>query len=194
VDLSEFTDNQLMLLFAHGTRAAFDALYHRHKQRVFRLAVRMVGERADAEEILQEVFLRLARSAENWEPRAKLTTWIYRVTVNRCLTHRERQGKANLILLPGLETVPAVARGPYEEVRERELVRHIRERVAELSGPLAAAFTLCAMEGLSYPEAAEVLERPVGTVKTHVHRARLLLRRRLEKEFDRESVREGRLA
>lgn len=183
MDLGDFSDNQLVLLFAHGTREAFDELFRRHRQRVYRVAKRLVGERADAEEVLQEVFLRLARSAATWEPRAKLTTWLYRVTVNRSLTHRERTRRANLVLLPGLETVPSVQEGPMQRALERDLAERLRSRVAELAPPLASAFTLCVLEERPYQEAAEILERPVGTVKTHVHRARLLLRRRLDAEI-----------
>lgn len=191
MELGEFSDNQLMLLYAHGRREAFDVLFHRHAALVHRLAVRMVGGAADAEEVLQEVFLRLARAAETWQPRAQLTTWLYRVAVNRCLTHRERRGRGRVVLLPGLEVAAPGDDHPYQAARDRELAGRVRARVAELPDALCAAFTLCALEGRSTAEAAEILEVPAGTVKTHVHRARLLLRRRLARELGPGAGEEG---
>ncbi len=185
LDPGEFSDEQLVLLFAHGRESAFDDLFHRYADRVHRIALRMVGSRLDAEEIVQEVFLRVARAAPSWEPRARFRTWLDRVAVNRSLTHRERRGQGRVVLLPGLEQLAADTRlGPFEEARERELAESLRSRVAELPDALAAAFTLCVLEGTPTAEAAEVLDLPTGTVKTHVHRARLLLRRRMARELE----------
>lgn len=189
MDHDAFSDVQLVLLFAAGDRAAFDALFRRHNARVWRLAMRMVGGRADAEEILQEVFMRVARAAPDWQPRARFTTWLDRVTINRCLTYRERRGKGRVVLLPGLERLATAAPSPWQRARDHELARNLDQRVQELPDALCSAFTLVALEGRSYADAAEVLEAPVGTVKTHVHRARLLLRRRMAHELDEGSTR-----
>jgi RNA polymerase sigma-70 factor (ECF subfamily) len=150
------------------------------------VATRILGPGPDSEEVLQEVFLRTARAAPDWEPRARLSTWLYRVTLNRCFSHRRQASRRPLVLLPAMDDAagPDEAEGPFERARVGELRAALRGELARLPEDLAAAFTLCVLEELSTAEAAAALERPVGTVKTHVHRARQVLRRRMARHRD----------
>lgn len=182
----DYTDAQLLALYAAGHAPAFDELFRRHRALVYRVAARILGPGPDSEEVLQEVFLRTARAAAGWEPRARLSTWLYRVTLNRCFSHRRQAGRRPLVLLPAMDDAagPDGAAGPYERARAGELKDALRQELTRLPEELAAAFTLCVLEGLSGAEAAAALERPVGTVKTHVHRARQVLRRRMARHLD----------
>lgn len=190
MELSEFSDNQLVLLFRNGRRDAFAELFRRHRGMVHRIARRMVGAGPDAEEVLQDAFLRVARAASSYEAKARFSTWLYRIVVNRCLSFRARSGRGRLVALPE-RCPPDPAPGPYERARAGELKASLRREVAGLPDPLCAAFTVVVLEERPYAEAAEILEVPVGTVKTHVHRARLLLRRRLARELAAEPLPEG---
>lgn len=153
---------------------------------MYRVAARILGPGPDSEEVLQEVFLQTARAAAGWEPRARLSTWLYRVTLNRCFSHRRKAGRRPLVLLPAMDDAAGAddAAGPFERASVGELKAALRREVARLPEDLAAAFTLCVLEGLSTAEAAAALERPTGTIKTHVHRARQALRRRMARHLD----------
>lgn len=184
MDLSAFTDPQLMALYVHGRQDAFDALFHRHHGRVYRMAYRMTGHASDAEELVQEVFLRVARAAPRYTPSAQFTTWLYRVTCNCCLTHCARRAPDNIVPLSSAlaAPLPSPAPSPHDALRARQLAASLDRAIAQLPLPWRAAFALCVLEGLPGLEAAEILQLPLGTVKTHVHRARDALRRALPRD------------
>jgi RNA polymerase sigma-70 factor (ECF subfamily) len=183
VELSTFTDAQLVLLYGHGCEPAFDELFGRHHRRLHRFLVRMTADAGEAEDLLQETFVRVARAASKYEPTAAFTTWLFRIAVNRCSSYLKRRGRFKLLRLPALasagEPLEPECRAPYEQVRGRELQAAFVRAVATLDEPLRAAFVLCELEGFAGADAASILDLPLGTVKTHVHRARLALRRRL---------------
>lgn len=186
LDYPVFTDRQLVALFVRGDEAAFEALFRRHFERVYRVTRRFVRRDADAEEICQEVFLRVARGAAAWRPEAKFTTWLYRVAVNTSLSRRRREDRRHLVLLPDAATAPdpGAAVAPFEAARGVELTAALERALATLPGRLAAVFQLRVLEDLSVAETAAALEIPAGTVKTHLHRARAALRVRLRPHLD----------
>jgi RNA polymerase sigma-70 factor, ECF subfamily len=160
----------------HSRPRSFDALYREYGDRIYRFSYRLCGNRADAEDLTQEVFVLAWQGLERFEGRSSLTTWLYRIALNRW--HRIRSTR-------GPETVP-LEEG--SEAGTRDLAAAQVERlslesaVAALPEPLREAFILVKAEGLKYREAAAVLEIPQGTVQSRVHDAVVQLRAALSEE------------
>ena len=160
-----------------GARDAFAVLMERHLDRTLALATRITGNRSAAEDIAQEAFLRVWKTAGGWQPgRARFTTWLYRVTVNLCLDLRRRPAFAALELVgdppdPAEDAVAAIER------RQRQML--LEQEVAALGDRQRAALALCYAGEMSNAEAAEVLEISVGALEALLVRARRRLRERL---------------
>ena len=175
-------DDALMRAVGQGARDAFAVLMERHLDRTLALATRITGNRNAAEDVAQEAFLRVWKSAGNWQPgRARFTTWLYRVTVNLCLDLRRRPAFAPLELIgdpPDLseDAVSAIARRQRNALLERE--------IATLGDRQRTALALCYAGGLSNAEAAEVLEVSVGALEGLLVRARRKLRERLSGQLE----------
>ena len=161
-----------------GDPGAFEELYHRHAATIFGLALRMLRNRADAEDLLQEIFLHAHDKLSSFEGRSAFGTWLYRLGVNRCLDHlRSRSAKEQSRTDP-LTAMPTIAgRGRMPGgARQLELERAI----GELPPSSRAAFLLHDVEGYDHREVSDMLGIAVGTSKSLVHRARMKLRGRLE--------------
>lgn len=160
-----------------GPGDAFAVLMDRHLDRTLALATRILGNRSTAEDVAQEAFLRVWKTAADWQPgRARFTTWLYRVTVNLCLDIRRRPAFAVLELVddppdPAEDAVSAIERRQRQDLLERE--------IAGLGDRQRAALALSYAGGLSNAEAAEVLEISVGALEGLLVRARRRLRERL---------------
>lgn len=197
MDLHTFTDTQLMVLFRHGREEAFEILFVRHRERVFSMACRMTGRRADAEEAVQEVFLRVARAAPRYEPGAAFTTWLHRIVVNVCLNSVTRGDRGRIVSLDKVreaqEASAAPEDDPFGRLRAQEVGAALQEALGALPPSWRMALVMRVFENLPYREVGEALGIPEGTAKTYVHRARALLRRRLGRlvspEMDKREVR-----
>lgn len=174
-------DDALMRLAGAGDRAAFSRLVQRHLTRASRLAVRMVGNVADAEEIVQEAFLRAWLKAPEWQPRdadapggsASFFTWLARVIVNFCLDRRRRRQTAPL---EAANDVADPAPSAVDVLASRETAARVAAAVADLPGRQRAALVMCHYEGMSNGEAAAALGLSVGAVESLLVRARRALR------------------
>lgn len=170
-------DDALMGAVGRGARDPFAVLMERHLDRTLALATRITGNRSAAEDVAQEAFLRVWKTAADWQPgRARFTTWLYRVTVNLCLDFRRRPAFAALELV-GDPTDPAEDAISAIERRQRQAL--LRREIAALGARQRAALALCYGSGLSNAEAAEVLEISVGALEALLVRARRRLRQRL---------------
>ncbi len=178
-------DSQLMLAFCSGDLAAFRRLVERNSAVVFKLAARYLGDESDAEDVVQEVFLRVHGSAADYKPTAKFTTWVYRITVNVCL-NRLRAAKARpSVSLEGLGENPEEASfdvasegedAPFSRIERRELEEKIRAAIAALPEAQRTALLLRRFEELSYEDIAEAMETTVPAVKSLISRARQTLK------------------
>ena len=157
-----------------GDPTACRELVERFQTDVFGLCARLLGHRHDAEDVTQEVFLRVFRSLRRWDAVRPLRPWVLGIAVNRCRTWMSRRGKGPE-LADYLHEAPD--RRPTDD--SAEMAREIREAVDALRDGYREVFVLFHEMGRSYEEIAEVVERPVGTVKTWLHRARLELLERL---------------
>lgn len=164
-----------MLAIGRGDAAAFDALYERFRWRLYNFILRYVQDEAQAEDLFQEAFLRLLQAAPRWQPRAKLSTWLYRVAVNLCIDHNRRRREAAL----SEEAAEAIADGepgPLAQLQATEDAAWLRAGVAKLPAEQRAVLLLRVYEGLEERQVAEIVGCPVGTVKSRLHHALRRLR------------------
>jgi RNA polymerase sigma-70 factor (ECF subfamily) len=178
------SDLELVERHLHGDRGAFDELYQRTVHRVFGLALRLSGDREDAAELTQEVYVRVFRHLERFRGQSSLETWIFRVTLNHC---RSRLGRRRLPVqsLDGpaeadAETASAEpvdpARDPEQQASAGETRRRVAAALAELPLTFREAVVLRDLEGLDYAEIATLLGVPIGTVRSRIARGRDQLR------------------
>ena len=163
-----------------GDPVAFEELVRTYQHRVFGVAVRMLGNAAEAEEIAQEVFLRVHRSVGEFRGEAKLSTWLYAITSRLCLNRlasaERRHPRAGA---DALEDVPASDTGGGLE--REEVTTALRQAIAALPEERRIVVVLRDVEGLSYEEIARALDLEPGTVRSRLHRARLDLKAKLER-------------
>ncbi len=178
------SDSVIIEQIRRGENRLYAVLVDRYKDQALTLAVRLLGDRADAEEVLQDAFLRAYRSLEQFRGDAKFSTWLYRIVYNACLTRldRRRPNPQSLDAGEGLfesRLKDTETPSPIEELEASELRHAVREVLADLPEKYRAALTLFYLEEMSYEETAAILEQPVGTVKTLLFRGRNILRDRL---------------
>jgi RNA polymerase sigma-70 factor (ECF subfamily) len=159
-----------------GDSRAVAALVERFQPEVYGLCVRLLHHRQDAEDVTQEVFLRVFRSLGRWDPGRPLRPWVMGITVNRCRTWLAQRARRP----EPVDYLQDTAAGPPAD-DSAELAREIRAAVAELRGDYRSVFVLYHEQGYSYDDIAAALGRPVGTVKTWLHRARLEVLGRLRR-------------
>ena len=173
-------DAALMVAFQGGDEAAFRSLFEKHGRSTMAFCQRFVKDAARAEELAQDVFLKLHASADRYQPNARFTTFLYRIATNHCLNEvRRGEYQARPAIDPdGQDGAPLdpdqLAGGsatPEEEARGNALSRDVEAMLARLPETQRAAFVLARFEGLSYEEIAQVLGTTVPSVKSLVHRA-----------------------
>ena len=177
-------DAQLIAACRRGEARAMEMLYHQFKRRVFGMAHRIVGPN-DAEEVAQEVFVRVYRGLAAFRGDSALSTWIYRLTVNASLSHLARRGRRQEVGDETLAEVPA----PPETTRDPGLANRIEAALQQLPPGYRAILVLHDVEGLSHEECATILECRVGTCKSQLHKARARMRELLGPMGDRRDVR-----
>ncbi|MCS7045343.1 MAG: RNA polymerase sigma factor [Gemmataceae bacterium] len=169
-------DAQLVRRCLRGDPTAIRVLVERYQGDVLGLCLRLLHHRQDAEDVTQEVFLRVFRSLRRWDSRRPLRPWIMTIAVNRCktwLTQRARRPEL-------VEYLHETAAGPSQD-DAGELAREVQEAMAQLRDDYRIVFTLFHEQGLAYEAIAAVVGKPVGTVKTWIHRARLEMLERLKR-------------
>jgi RNA polymerase sigma-70 factor (ECF subfamily) len=180
-------DVRLMRLVARGDTSAFEQVIERHQALVAGTAARMLGSNSDVEDIAQQVFIRVWKSARRYVPRAKFTTWLLKITRNLVfneLRRAKRRAQVPLQPDPGAEEIPLKDEtnpAPDASLLEDELQRAIEEAIMQLPESQRMALVLRRYEQLSYEEIAEVLDLSVPAVKSVLFRARTELRSRLNK-------------
>ncbi len=168
-------DATLVRRCLRGEAEAIQHLVERFQAEVFGLCVRLLNHRHDAEDVTQEVFLRVFRSLKRWDPTRALKPWIVGIAVNRCRTWLSQRSKRPELVDYLQDTVP----GPAPD-DSTELLQEIQAALAELRLEYRTVFVLFHEQGQPYEEIAQVLDRPVGTIKTWLHRARLEVLDRLK--------------
>lgn len=179
-------DAELVAAWQAGDDAAFEELVGRHQQRVFRLLMRMMGSRDEAEDVAQEAFISLYRHGKRFRSEARFSTFVYRVAANAALNRRRTLGRTRARLeklavrQAAGDDLPQQPRDPEDTTLGIELTKRVRNALDALSPSLRMPVILYDIEGLSYAEIASVLGVAEGTVKSRIHRARRALREQLE--------------
>ena len=176
-------DVRLMLSFQQGDVHDFERLMERHYKSVFNLANRFLSDRSAAEDVAQNVFLQIFRSAAGYRPTASFTTWLYTITRNACYSEIRRRGRR-----PGSLSGEA-AGSPHAEARDdleqAELQAAVRRAIAALPENQRMAVILRRYHELSYDQIATAMNTSVGAVKALLHRAREALKEKLRSFTDR---------
>lgn len=186
--LREITDQQVVELAKQGREAAYRELVRRYERPVFSLIFRMVRNRELAEDLSQETFVKVLNAVESYRPEFKFSSWVFKIANNAAIDHLRRRELDTLSLdgSPHAETpemieatalqVGSHGESPLDEVEARELGGAIEEGIRKLRPEYRTCILLRHVEGRSYEEIAEILNLPLGTVKTYIHRARNELR------------------
>lgn len=180
------SDADRMLAVRRGDLGAFEQLMDEYKDPLFAYLVRMVGDRAWAEDLCQETFLRIYRNREEYAERMQFRAWMYRIARNIALDFLRREKLRVGILARGWASTRAPA-GPPEILDARELEAAIGRAILELPVKFRNVFVLCALEGLSYEEVGEIEGCPAKTVSSRLARARERFARHLSAHVREES-------
>jgi len=162
-----------------GDREAFRLLFEAYKDRVFSIACYSLGDQAAADDITQQIFVKLFTRIGQFRGDSEFTTWLYRLVINSCLDERRRQRR----LLPVAEFLPmrkgAYRKSPETGYERREIAGSVREAIGGLKPKMRLPILLKYIEGLSYEEIAEVLGCSKGTVASRLNRAHKALAKKL---------------
>lgn len=179
-------DHELIEKIAIGDKAAFRELFERYKKLVINVCYRLVGNRDEAEDLTQDVFLRIFRSAKHFKHRSAVVTWIYRIAINRSLNHLRQKkylrwfsldGEASAKEPTALELVSSDCPETAFDLQERE--KTVLHAISQLPADQRVAVMLQRYEGLSCREIAAILDCSVGAVQARLHRAKKNLYQKL---------------
>jgi RNA polymerase sigma factor (sigma-70 family) len=161
----------------HSDVPTWDEVVELHSARVYRLAYRLTGNRQDAEDLTQEVFVRVFRSLSSYTP-GTFEGWLHRITTNLFLDSARRKSRIRFDALPddADNRLPSPVAAPDAAYLNQTFDADIEAALASLSPDFRAAVVLCDVEGLSYEEIADVLGLKMGTVRSRIHRGRTMLR------------------
>ena len=187
-ELAALTDQEVVALARRGEESAYRELIRRYQRPVFSLIYRMVRDRELAEDLAQETFIKVLNAVDSYRPEFKFSSWIFKIANNAAIDHLRRRELDTLSLdgSPHAETPDAIEatalqigdnqETPLEAVEARELGKSIEAAIDALRPEYRSCILLRHVEGRPYEEIAEILNLPLGTVKTYIHRARNELR------------------
>jgi RNA polymerase sigma-70 factor (ECF subfamily) len=185
---ARLTDQEVVLLARGGREAAYRELVRRYERPVFALLYRMVRDRELAEDLAQETFVKALNAIDSYRPEFKFSSWIFKIANNAAIDHLRRRELDTLSLdgSPHAETPEAMQatalqigarqESPLDAVEAKELGGAIEAAIGRLRPEYRSCILLRHVEGRAYEEIAEILDLPLGTVKTYIHRARNELR------------------
>jgi RNA polymerase sigma-70 factor (ECF subfamily) len=161
---------------------SFDDIVENYSDFVYNVAYRMMGKPEDAEDVSQDAFISAFRAFERFRGESKVTTWLYRITVNAALMKLRKEKKSRTLTRTGLDDVVIAdwSDAPERFATNSELGNKIKEGINLLPEDLQAAVILRDVEGLSNSEAAEILDVTVSSLKSRLHRGRILLRKHMD--------------
>ena len=193
----DLSDEELVARARKGDRRAFAQLVDRYRVSVFNLTLRIVGNREDAEEAAQDVFVRAFRSLDRFRGDARFATWLYRIAVNVSLSSA-RRSRRNLSTSSLSEPeddddglpmqIPDTSANPAERFEQAEFREQVRNLVSALPPIYSAVISMYHIQSLSYDEISEALELPIGTVKARLFRARAALRNLVSRSMEPDSL------
>ena len=173
------TDQEIVRLCLSGDADVFEALVERYGGRVYNVALRITHDPDAARDCAQDAFIRAYRALHQYDPAFPFGPWLFRITTNASLNFLQR-GRGREVTVEELPEDPEPAEsGPELSAVRKEDVQEVLDAMAQLPPAYRAALTLRHLQQLSYQEVADALGIPLGTVKTHLHRARAALKQTL---------------
>ncbi len=168
-------------------RASFEELVRRHGAALYRMAYRLTGNEADAEDLAQDAVIEALRAFARFQPGTRFDRWVYRIMSHTFIDRVRRRRRHPVVSLdaPDQPGLPAAEPSPEDEVLRTEQQMMVRQALATLPPEFRLALVLVDLEGLSYEEAAAAMHCALGTVRSRLHRGRLLLRERLAEVLPR---------
>jgi RNA polymerase sigma-70 factor (ECF subfamily) len=191
LELVRLSDQEIVLLARAGRETAYRELIRRYERPIFALIFRMVRDRELAEDLSQETFIKALNAIESYRPEFKFSSWIFKIANNAAIDHLRRRELDTLSLdgSPHAETPEAMQatalqigarqESPLDTVEAKELGGAIEVAIGRLRPEYRSCILLRHVEGRAYEEIADILDLPLGTVKTYIHRARNELRQAL---------------
>ena len=188
--MTDHREKELIAKAKQGDMLAFEELILKHEKIVYNVALRMMNHSEDAKDISQEVFLKAYKNMKNFDERSMFSTWLYRITTNTCIDEmRKRKGKQSYSLEEELENeegsmqrqIADEGETPEESLLREERKSELLQALDTLSEEHKAAVILRDIRGLSYEEVAEIVDLPMGTVKSRISRARNQLKNEILK-------------
>src|SRR6266568_7513813 len=173
------TDQDVVKACLAGDTDAYATLVERYGGRVFNIALRITADADAAKDCAQEAFIRAYKALHQYDPSLPFGPWIFRIATNASLNHVQRWHAHQTVVDELPESTEPEESGPEASALRREAVSEVIAAMSELPPAYRAALTLRHMQQLSYQEVADALGLPLGTVKTHLHRARAALKVRL---------------
>lgn len=192
LNYTELTDQEVIARALEGREAAYRELIGRYERPVFSLIYRLVRDRERAEDLAQDTFIKVLNHLERYDPTYKFSSWIFKIAHNTALDHLRRKNPVTLSLdgSPHARTAAEVEattltpasgdENPEEYTASKELGEEIERAIGLLRPEYRTAIVLCHVEGRPYEEIAQIMDVPLGTVKTFIHRARKELMKELE--------------
>ncbi len=191
MDLSTLSDHELATQACDGRERAYRELLERYERPVFSFIYRMVGDRTTAEDLAQEAFVRAFQAIRSYDPSYRFSSWLFKVANNLTIDHLRKQKLETISIhgSPHAQTAEAEQRtrvtlrsrgeNPEEFTENRELGGQIEQAIAGLRHEYRTAVLLRHVEGYAYEEVAEIMDVPLGTAKTYIHRGRAQLKETL---------------
>ncbi len=184
------TPDSLIAQCLAGDQVAWETIVHQNWRKVFNVAYKFVGKHDEAEDLTQDIFLKIFKALATFDRRANFQTWIISISRNLCIDHyrsvrKERQTIARDVDAGDLQPV-SVERGPYAAAEHQDLRAMLRQALHTLPATLRTAVVLRDLQELSYQEIADHLHLPEGTVKSRINRGRLELARQLKRMQDKQ--------
>ncbi len=186
------TPDRLIEQCLKGDQVAWEQIVRQNRRKVFNVAYKFVGKHEEAEDLTQDIFIKIFKALATFDRRANFQTWIVSISRNLCIDHyrsvrKERQTIAREVDTADLQ--PASSdRTPYAAAEHQDLRATLREALQTLPVTLRTAVVLRDLQELSYQEIAEKLELPEGTVKSRINRGRIELARQLKRLQDKQSA------
>lgn len=174
-------DNQLIAECLRGQTSAFGELITRYQDRLFNTVYRLLANAEDAQDVVQDAFLHAYQSLDSFKGDSQFFTWLYRIAINTAISlKRKQQGGVRMLAGPHEEGVEpldlSLASQPGHALEQAEQAQHIQRALNRLSPEHRAVLVMKDIDGYKYEQMAELLEVPIGTVRSRLHRARLELR------------------
>jgi RNA polymerase sigma-70 factor, ECF subfamily len=182
-------DAQLIAQALTGQTSAFGQLVQKYQDRLYNTVVHVVGNAEDAKDAVQETFVQAFLKLESFHGASAFYTWLYRIAFNVAVTHRRKRGAmrsaeqtalADGHLRGSVEAPGERGDGPSERMEREERCQQVRDAISQLPEEHRVVLVLREMDGCCYETIAEILDLPVGTVRSRLHRARMQLRKQLK--------------